>query len=57
MLNREDVCDRCGAVAYVLALFDGGAVLTFCGHHGRALATALDTAALAVYDETHRLAR
>lgn len=53
MLNSDDVCDRCGARAYMVALFEGGRVLTFCGYRG----TALDAAALFVYDETYRLTR
>ena len=56
MLDGHEVCDRCGAKAYVLALFDGGAVLTFCGHHGRAYAPLLNEEALAVYDQTASIA-
>ena len=57
MLNVSDNCDRCGARAYVLVVFDGGLQLTFCGHHARAHHDALAAAALIVHDESARLAR
>lgn len=34
-LTATDRCDRCGARAYVLAIFDGGSELLLCAHHGR----------------------
>lgn len=35
LLTAADRCDRCGARAFVLAVFAGGLDLTLCGHHGR----------------------
>ncbi|MEV4417523.1 hypothetical protein [Catellatospora sp. NPDC049609] len=57
MLDPADTCDRCGARAYVLAVFGRGAELTFCGHHARAYRAGLAATALAVYDETGWLPR
>jgi hypothetical protein len=36
-LDASDRCDkgRCGAQAFVIAIFPGGGELLFCGHHGR----------------------
>jgi hypothetical protein len=50
-LSLIDRCDRCGAQAFVRALFVHGE-LTFCGHHGRELREVLDRDALLVEDAT-----
>ena len=50
-LALTDRCDRCGAQAFVRALFAVGE-LTFCGHHGRAFLPALERQALYVCDGT-----
>lgn len=34
-MTAADRCDRCGAAAYVLAIFDNGSELLFCAHHSR----------------------
>ena len=34
-LTGADVCDRCGAEAFVTVLMAGGGELLFCAHHGR----------------------
>jgi len=51
LLTEADRCDRCGARAYVVAVFDAGP-LSFCAHHGRQYSGALATAAVLVYDES-----
>lgn len=50
-LSIADRCDRCGAQAFVRALFVSGE-LTFCGHHGREIRDLLDRDALLVEDGT-----
>ncbi len=50
-LTLADRCDRCGAQAFVRAVFVSGE-LTFCGHHGRALSIPLAREALLVEDGT-----
>jgi len=50
-LTVADRCDRCGAQAFVRAVFVAGE-LTFCGHHGRELRGHLDRTALLVQDST-----
>jgi hypothetical protein len=56
MLTAVDRCDRCGARAYVRVLLPNYAELLFCAHHNRQHASALKRIAVAIYDETHRLA-
>jgi len=51
LLSDADRCDRCGARAYVVAMFDAGQ-LAFCAHHGRQYSAALATAAALVLDES-----
>jgi len=51
-----DRCDRCGAQAYVRVLLPGHLELLFCAHHHRQHASALRKIAIAISDETHRLA-
>jgi hypothetical protein len=50
-LTIADRCDRCGAQAFIRAVFASGD-LTFCGHHGRELMVPLQRAALLVEDAT-----
>jgi hypothetical protein len=49
-------CDRCGAQAYVRVLLRTRQNLLFCAHHYRQHASALDKVAVAIQDDTHRLA-
>jgi hypothetical protein len=55
-LTALDVCDRCGAQAYVRVVLSGGGELLFCAHHGRQHADALARIAVEIQDETGRLA-
>jgi hypothetical protein len=50
-LTIADRCDRCGAQAFIRAVFASGD-LTFCGHHGRELMGPLQRAAVLVEDAT-----
>lgn len=50
-LTIADRCDRCGAQAFIRAVFLSGD-LTFCGHHGRELLATLQRDAVRVEDET-----
>ena len=52
--TAADRCDRCGAQAFVRAVLASGE-LTFCAHHGRAYASALENVALSVEDGTSAL--
>ena len=54
-LNANDLCDRCGAPAYVRVILPGSAELLFCGHHNRQHALALAQVAVEIHDETARL--
>ena len=54
-LTALDVCDRCGAQAYVRVLLDIGGELLFCAHHGRVHAEALAKVAVYIQDESNRL--
>lgn len=54
-LNATDVCDRCGAQAYVRVVLAGSAELLFCAHHSRQHAAALAKIAVEIQDETSRL--
>ena len=56
-MNAQHRCDRCGAQAYVRVLLLSRQDLLFCAHHYRQHASALARVALAVQDETQRLAR
>ena len=56
MLTVLDLCDRCGARAYVRVLLPNLLELLFCAHHNRQYASALKKIAVAIHDETHRLA-
>jgi hypothetical protein len=54
-LTALDVCDRCGAQAYVRVLLPNSGELLFCAHHGREHAQALAKVAVDIQDETQRL--
>ena len=54
-LNANDLCDRCGAPAYVRVILPGSAELLFCAHHNRQHAPALAKVAVEIHDETARL--
>jgi hypothetical protein len=55
-LTALDVCDRCGAQAYVRVLLPNSGELLFCAHHGREHAQALaKVAGIEIQDETQRL--
>jgi hypothetical protein len=54
-LTAADVCDRCGARAYVRVLLSGSAELFFCAHHARQHAEALAKVAVEIQDETNVL--
>jgi hypothetical protein len=55
-LTAGDLCDRCGATAYVRVILPGSAELLFCAHHNRQHAAALAKVAVEIQDETGRLA-
>ncbi|MGI8458511.1 MAG: DUF7455 domain-containing protein [Propionibacteriaceae bacterium] len=55
-LNAADRCDRCGAQAYVRVTLTSGSELLFCAHHGKEHADKLRQVALAIHDETDRIA-
>jgi hypothetical protein len=54
-LTALDLCDRCGAPAYVRVLLPGSGELLFCAHHNRQHAEALAKIAVEIQDETARL--
>jgi hypothetical protein len=56
-LNATDLCDRCGAQAYVRVVLTGSGELLFCAHHNRQHAGALAKIAIEIQDETERLSR
>ena len=56
-MNAMHRCDRCGAQAYAWVLLRSRQDLLFCAHHYRQHASALAEVAVAIQDETHRLAR
>jgi hypothetical protein len=55
-LTALDLCDRCGAQAYVRVVLPGAGELLFCAHHSRQHAEALAKVAVEIQDETDRLA-
>ena len=55
-LSAADRCDRCGAQAYLRVELQTGGELHFCAHHAREHGDKLREIAVAVQDETHRLA-
>jgi len=56
-LSGHDLCDRCGAQAYVRVVLPGAGELLFCAHHGRQHADALAKVAVKIQDETDRLSK
>ncbi len=54
-LNGTDLCDRCGAQAYVRVVLPGSGELLFCAHHARQHSEALAKVAVEIQDETDRL--
>ena len=54
-LTALDLCDRCGAQAYVRVVLPGAGELLFCAHHSRQHADALARVAVEIQDETARL--
>ena len=54
-LTALDLCDRCGAQAYVRVLLPNSGELLFCAHHGREHLPALKKVAVDIQDETQRL--
>jgi hypothetical protein len=54
-LTALDLCDRCGAPAYVRVVLPGSGELLFCAHHNRKHAEALAKIAIEIQDETGRL--
>ena len=54
-LNANDLCDRCGAPAYVRVILPGSGELLFCAHHNRQHAGALKKVAVEIHDETAKL--
>src|SRR5260370_26749080 len=54
-LSALDICDRCGAQAYVRVLLANSGELLFCAHHGRHHAQALAKVAVDIQDESNRL--
>lgn len=53
-LLPRDRCDRCGAQAFVRAVFSNGDLL-FCGHHWRAYEPSAAVQAVTVFDERERI--
>ncbi len=54
-LTAMDLCDRCGAQAYVRVVLAGAGELLFCAHHSRQHAAALARVKAEIQDETQRL--
>jgi hypothetical protein len=54
-LTALDLCDRCGAQAYVRVLLPAGSELLFCAHHSRKYGEKLAEVAVEIQDETARL--
>ena len=56
-LTALDLCDRCGAQAYVRVLLPNAGELLFCAHHSREHLPALKKLAIDIQDETQRLSK
>ena len=54
-LTAMDLCDRCGAQAYVRVVLASAGELLFCAHHSRQHADALARVHAEIQDETGRL--
>jgi hypothetical protein len=55
-LTAADRCDRCGAQAYVRATMESGFDLLLCAHHFHENESRLRQVAVAIHDESDRLA-
>ncbi len=55
-LTAADRCDRCGAQAYVRATMESGFDLLLCAHHFHENESRLREIAVAIQDESQRLA-
>ena len=55
-LTATDRCDRCGAQAYVRATMESGFDLLLCAHHFHENEARLREIAVAIHDESERLA-
>ena len=55
-LTVADRCDRCGAQAYVRATMESGFDLLLCAHHFHENEARLREVAVAIHDESDRLA-
>lgn len=55
-LTIADRCDRCGAQAYVRATMESGFDLVLCAHHFHENESRLREVAVAIQDESDRLA-
>jgi hypothetical protein len=53
-LGATDVCDSCGAQAYVRVTLSSGELL-FCGHHAAKHRASLGDKVISWHDETNRL--
>ena len=51
-MPTREVCDRCGVPASVTWLDEADRILTFCGHHSRELADALERAGYVMVDDS-----
>jgi hypothetical protein len=49
----DEVCDRCGVAAKLVARFTAGGDLAFCGHHANSYADRIIETAGAVVVEPH----
>ena len=56
-LTAMDLCDRCGAQAYVRVVLPGSGELLFCAHHSRQHSDALAKVGAEIQDETERLSQ
>jgi hypothetical protein len=54
-LTALDLCDRCGAQAYIRVLLANSGELLFCAHHGREYRDKLTEIAVEIQDESNRL--
>lgn len=57
LLDANDRCDKCGAQAFVLVMFEGDTSLMFCSHHWNESKEKLTEVAIDVIDETQKLLR
>lgn len=50
-MDHSDRCDRCGAQAFIRAVYSVSDLL-FCAHHGREYRTALSASAIFLEDQS-----